>query len=58
MLPAVKFDDQSIVETNEIDDVWTNGSLPFELEPLKAVRAQLVPKPLLRAGHSAAQLLG
>jgi len=58
MLPAVDFDNQSVIAANEIDDVWADGRLPLKFVSAETMGAQKIPKPLLRIGHARAKLLG
>ena len=48
MLAAIGFNDQSSVETHEIDDVCAKRMLPTELESGELPAAQCIPKPLFR----------
>src|SRR5258708_39399175 len=45
-----------MVETNEIDDITPNRHLPLEFRSTKAMRAEVIPKPVLGIGHSASKL--
>ena len=48
VLPAIRFDDQPLAETNEINDVSANDLLTAEFEARKTFGAQLLPKRVLR----------
>jgi len=47
VLATINFDDEAILKRNKVGDVWANGSLTFDLQILKAMRAQEIPKPFL-----------
>lgn len=55
MLPTIKLNDQSSIETHKIDDVRPYGLLPAELESIQPTVAQLLPKPRFHLGHLPAQ---
>ena len=47
MLPAVEFNDQSLLHADKIDDVAAYGFLSLEFNAHKAMRPQVIPQPLL-----------
>src|ERR1700741_1088387 len=47
MLPSVEFDNQQMLETNEVDDVIPDRVLPLEFVPVETVRSNAIPKSLL-----------
>jgi hypothetical protein len=44
MLSTVGLDDAACFQADEIDDIRTDRLLPFELEALQTVRAQMEPE--------------
>ena len=58
VLPTIELDDQPALGADEIDDVRTNGFLPFELQTEETMPTQVVPEPLLGIGHLATQAFG
>ena len=57
VLPTIQFDDQSLFDADEIDDVAPERFLPFELQAHEAVGTQVIPEFLLGVGLVAAKLL-
>jgi hypothetical protein len=57
MLAPINFDDQTVLEANEIDDIRPYRYLPLDFEPAEPMRAQMIPKPLLGISHPSAKLL-
>ena len=58
MLAAVNLDYEPERGTGKINNIWTDGLLPFELQIKKTMGAQVVPQPLLGIGHDSAQAFG
>ena len=54
MRPAVDFNDQLAVETDEVDDVSIDWMLAAEFPPRQLTIAQLAPEQLLGGGFIAA----
>ncbi len=48
VLPPVQLDDETALETHEIDDVWTKHVLAAKLEPRKLAAAQMMPQQAFR----------
>ncbi len=48
VLAPVDFDDETALETHEIDDVWTKHVLAAKLEPRKLAAAQMMPQQAFR----------
>ena len=55
MLPAIKFDNQAVLETNKIRNVTANRRLSFELKTHATPCAQALPNAPLRIRHVAPQ---
>src|SRR5581483_6567333 len=55
MLAAIDFDNKMFLEAHEIDDIFSNHRLSFELRPFETMRTQKIPKPPLGVGHVASE---
>jgi len=58
VLATIGFDDQISLVANEIDDVWTDRSLPQEFQFEEAVCTEVIPQAQLCIGLLPAQLFG
>lgn len=58
MLATVNLDDESECGAGKINNIGTDGLLPFELQIKKTMGAQVVPQALLDIRHDSAQHLG
>jgi hypothetical protein len=57
VLPAIGFENQRMVEADEIDDEWPDPMLASEFEPCQLSAAQCSPKPALDIGRMCAESL-
>jgi hypothetical protein len=57
-LPAIGFDDQSVLDACEVGDEGTDRVLPSELAAGEALGTEEVPEQLLGIGHVAPQVAG
>ena len=55
MLAAVDFDDQSLVQANEVGDKGADGMLTSKSRSFDLMKAQVLPEPPFRFGHFRAQ---
>jgi hypothetical protein len=58
MLSAIKLDNQSSFQANEIDNIATKGLLPAKLKSVNLPAAKLLPKQSLGVGRVPPQLAG
>jgi hypothetical protein len=48
MLSAVNFNDQSLLQTDKINDAGSDGTLPAKFVPVKLAQTKMMPKQAFR----------